>query len=251
MGTRTREGWFHHFDDRFWLKADDMPPEQARFIRRALRLRKGQRVLDVPCGAGRTSLALAKLGIEVTGVELRSKFTNRAKRRFRKEGLPGTFLVGDMRELDFEGEFHAVVNWFGSFGYFSEAENLDVVRRFARALRPGGRVLIDQPNRENVLRHFRHVHRSTLRQLGRRCSGMLTTRNRWNPKLERIEGTWTLELDGETFRHPMTMRLYTPGQFKALFKRAGLEVEAFYGSREGAPHSRSSRATVVVGRKHD
>jgi SAM-dependent methyltransferase len=244
-----RKDWVYHFDDRFWLLDGPMPPEQAHFIRRALKLRKGHCVLDVPCGAGRTSLALAKLGTEVTGFDLRSKFTNRAKRRFRKEGLPGTFLVGDMRELDFDGEFDGLVNWFGSFGYFPEAENLEVLRRFARAVRPGGRVLVHQVNRERILRDFRKLMRSTLREAGRRGSATLEVRNRWNPKLERIEGTWALHETSKPRSHPMTMRLYTPGQFKRLFERAGLDVEAFYGTWEGAPHSRSSRMTIVVGRR--
>ena len=247
--SRKLKDWFQHFDDRFWLLAGQMPPEQARFIKRALRLRKGQHVLDVPCGAGRTSLALAKLGVEVTGVDLRSKFTNRAKRRFRNEGLSATFLVGDMRELDSDGEFHAVVNWFGSFGYFSDEGNLDVLRRFARAVRPGGRVLIQQVSREYVLRHFISHRRITLRAMGRRGPGTLTVRNRWDRRLERIVGTWTIERDGKTIRNPMSMRLYTPAQFERLFKRAGLQAEALYGSHEGGAYSRSSARIVVVGRR--
>jgi SAM-dependent methyltransferase len=249
MGKRTRKDWFQHFDDRFWLLRDEMPVEQARFIKRALGLRKGRRVLDVPCGAGRTSLALAKLGVEVTGLDLRSKFTNRAKRRFRKARLCGTFLVGDMRDLDFDAQFDAVVNWFGSFGYFSDAENLDVLRRFTRAVPPGGRVLIHQVNRERVLRHFERVQRHKLREAGRRGQEVFTARNRWNPKLQRVEGTWTLDADGKRSSHPLAIRLYTPRQFRALFKRAGLKVEAFYGSTAGETHSRSSRALIVVGRR--
>jgi SAM-dependent methyltransferase len=247
--SRKGTGWFHHLDDRFWLLDGPMPPEQARFIKRALRLRTGQRVLDVPCGAGRTSLAMANLGLDVTGVELRSKFVNRAKRRFRRNGLSATFLVGDMRELDYEDEFHAVVNWFGSFGYFDDATNLDVLRRFTRAVRPGGRVLIQQANRERCLRHFLKERRVPLREVGRRGGDIVMIRNRWNPELERVEATWTLDVDGQRDSHWLSMRWYTPGQFKTLFKRAGLEFEALYGSALGEPYTPASPAIVVVGRK--
>ncbi|MBN1916955.1 MAG: class I SAM-dependent methyltransferase [Verrucomicrobia bacterium] len=247
--------WCLHFNDRFWLLDNEMPVEEARFIKRALGLRSGsrrsggQRVLDVPCGAGRTSLALAKLGVEVRGLDLRSKFTNRAKRRFRKAGLVGTFLVGDMRELDVDGEFDGVVNWFGSFGYFDDATNLDVLRRFARAVRPGGRVLIQQANRERCLRHFLKERRVPLREVGRRGRDIVVIRNRWNHRLERVEGTWALDVDGEPGSQRLSMRWYTPGQFKTLFRRAGLEFEALYGSALGEPYTPSSPAIVVVGRK--
>ena len=241
--------WYRDFDDRLWLLDGDMQEKEARFIRRTLRLRKGQRVLDVPCGAGRTALALAKLGIEVTGVELRRKFVNRAKRRSRKERLSGRFLVGDMRELDYDGEFPAVVNWFGSFGYFSDAENLDVLRRFARAVRPGGRVLINQANREFIRRRLCKEMRSTLREAGGRGRGTVVIRNRWDAKRERIVGTWTLEVGGKRSSHWMSIRWYTPGQFKRLFKRVGLEFETLCGSSLGEPYAPASRAIIVVGRK--
>ncbi|MBN1916954.1 MAG: class I SAM-dependent methyltransferase [Verrucomicrobia bacterium] len=243
------DDWYRHFDDDLWLKTDDMPVEQARFIRRALGLRKGQRLLDVPCGAGRTSLAMAKLGIEVTGVDLRSKFTNRAKRRFRKEGLLGTFLVGDMRELDFREEFHAVVNWFTSFGYFSEAENLDVLGRFSRALRPGGKLLVDTANRERVLRHFVAKVTTPLPAAPGRPAGTVTQRCRWNRRYERVEAVWTLRRGRRQAVCPMHVRFYTPAQYRRLFERVGLEFDAIHGSWTGDAYSRSSPRMIVVARK--
>jgi 2-polyprenyl-3-methyl-5-hydroxy-6-metoxy-1,4-benzoquinol methylase len=243
------DDWTKHFDDRFWLLADDMPEEQARFIKRSLGLRKGARVLDAPCGAGRTSLALAKLGLEVTGVDMRSQFTARAKRRFRKEGVTGTFLAGDLRELDYDGEFHAVVNWFSSFGYYDDAVNLDIVRRLARALHPGGRLLIDTANRERVLRHFITRDTTTLAGLRREGSGTLTRRRRWNGRAQRIEARWTLESRRRKLVCLLRMRLYTPGQYRALFSRVGLAFEAVYGSWAGGAYSRASRRMIIVGRK--
>jgi hypothetical protein len=54
---------------------------------------------------------------------------------------------------------------------------------------------------------------------------------------------------GRTEHNRMSMRLYTPGQMKRLFERAGLNVEALYGSQHGEPYTRSSKRLIVVGRK--
>ena len=76
--------------------------EEARFIKRALHLRKGQSVLDAPCGAGRIAFHLARAGCVVTGIDLRPQFIRRARRRFRRAGLRGELKAMDMRDVDFE-----------------------------------------------------------------------------------------------------------------------------------------------------
>ena len=38
--------WFETLEDRFWLRPDEIGAEEAKFIKRALRLRSGQKVLD-------------------------------------------------------------------------------------------------------------------------------------------------------------------------------------------------------------
>ena len=145
----------------------------------------------------------------------------------------------DLRELDFDGEFDAVVNFGGSFGYFSDQDNLEVLRRFARALKPGGQVLIDQPNREFVLRHFH----TKMKQ------GELSLRSRWNRRTQRAETTWTKMVDGRRRSSRSSIRFYTPGQLRRLFAQAGLTVEAICGDLNGAAYSRGSRRIYTVGRK--
>ena len=145
--------WFKTLHGSLWLRSDEGGEDEADSLRRMLRIRNGQRVLDAPCGAGRVAYHLAKHGVEVVGIDLRSTFINRAKRRFSRDGVQADLRSMDLRSIEFENEFHAIYNWFNSFGYFSDGENADVVRRFARALRPGGRLLIDQLNRERILRN--------------------------------------------------------------------------------------------------
>jgi cyclopropane fatty-acyl-phospholipid synthase-like methyltransferase len=231
--------WFRDFNRQFWLKGDDTGQDEAEFIRKALGLRKGQSVLDAPCGAGRVAVHIARAGCRVTGVDLTPSHIRRARARFHREGLTGTFLRCDMRALAFESTFDALFNWLGSFGYFSDEENLDVLRRFAAAIRPGGRVLVDQRNREHLLRHFRPRGRF----------GEAVTMVSWNARRQRFQTTFTRTIHGVRQRWGMSIRAYTPAQMRRLFELAGLTVEATYGSIAGEPYKRSSPRLVTVGRK--
>jgi len=117
--------------------------EQARVIKRLLRVRRGQKVLDVPCGQGRITLPLARAGLAMTGVDLTRAYLTKAARLARRARLRVRFLQADMRAIAFENEFDAAFNWFGSFGYFSDADNRAFCRRVMAALKPGGRFLVE------------------------------------------------------------------------------------------------------------
>lgn len=53
---------------------------------------------------------------------------------------------GDVRSTEYRSEFNGTYMFFTTFGYFSNEENLDVLRRVSRALRPGGVFLVDLIN---------------------------------------------------------------------------------------------------------
>ncbi len=231
--------WVSSFPTGLWLPPEEGAQARAAFVRRALGLGKGSRVLDAPCGGGRIAIHLARAGCDVTGVDRGAAFIARARRRFRAEALAGQFVAGDLREMDFDSEFDAAINWGGSFGYFSDAENADVIRRYARALKPGGRLLIDQPNREYVLRHF-HTRMS---------QGCMVMRCRWRPDVERVDTQWCVMRGGRERRSLSSIRLYTPGQFRGLLEAAGMKIEALYGDLDGGRFRRISRRIYVVGVK--
>jgi len=221
----------------------DVAAEETRVLRKILRLRKGSRVADVPCGDGRISLELARAGCSVVGVDACERSVRRARRQFGKAGLQGTFHLGDMRDLRLPREFNAVINWWGSFGYFDEDTNLEVLRGFADILVPGGRVLIDQVNRERILRQFRG------RGVFRWGRVTVTTRNSWDEKRQRINGSWLFERSGKRTRRRSSIRLYTPSQMEALMEAAGLTLEFICDGKTGLPFTRGSRRMSAVGRK--
>ncbi len=221
----------------------DVAPKEARNVRRALRLRKGSRVADVPCGDGRISFELARAGCEVVGVDRCQTSIRRARRRFREAGLAGEFHVGDMRRLRLDAGFNAVVNWWGSFGYFDDETNLEVLEGFARLLRPGGRVLIDQANRERILREFRERFTTDYGPV------RISTVNRWDPEAQRIDGVWIFQRGGRRVRRHSSIRLYTPRQMTRLVERAGLEVERFCDCTDGSDFTRGSRRMTTIARR--
>jgi hypothetical protein len=114
-----------------------------------------------------------------------------------------------------------------------------ILRRYTRALRKGGHLLIDQPNRERILRNF----------IPERVDGTIVTHSTWHADTQRLVCRRTIGGVDDP-KNTSSTRLYTPGQIKGLFTRVGMVVEELYGSSKGGQFiSRSSRRMIVVGRK--
>ncbi len=120
----------------------------------ALGLAPGERVLDVGCGAGATSLAIAERVRpgEVVGLDISGSLLARA--RERAAGIDSVrFERGDAQTFAFEGRtFDAI---FSRFGVMFFADPVAAFANLRTALRPGGRLgfVCWRPMRENPLFH--------------------------------------------------------------------------------------------------
>jgi SAM-dependent methyltransferase len=121
--------------------------QEVGFLVETLGLEPGQRVLDVGCGPGRHALALARRGLQVTGVDISQRFVDLANATAAAEGLEAQarFQRADARDLRFHEEFDAVISLCqGAFGLAggAGASSVDpdarVLDGMARALRVGG-----------------------------------------------------------------------------------------------------------------
>lgn len=241
--------WTDSFFTGFWGALQRAPslvdaaPSEAHFLRRALRLKRDGSVADIPCGDGRIALELARAGCDVLGVDGCRKSLRRARHSFRAAGLTGRFSVGDLRDLRVDGRFDAVINWGGSFGYFDEPTNAELLARLGDLLVPGGRLAVDNANRERILRQF-------MPKISQESHGVrVVCRNVWDPAGERIEGRWTFASEDRRERKRSSMRLYTCSQMRRLMEGAGLVVEDVYGGADGSAYSRGSRRMIMIGRR--
>ena len=118
--------------------------DMAEFEREARELSaalpSGARVLEVAPGPGFLSVALAKLGCDVTGVDISESFVRMATGRAQKEGVRVNFLHGSASDLPLAANAFDLVVCRAAFKNFSEP--LRAINEMHRVLKPGGQALI-------------------------------------------------------------------------------------------------------------
>ena len=127
-----------------WASLQDRLDHQleplGRAAQDALEPRTGERILDIGCGSGQTTLDLLRAvapGGRVLGVDISRPMLEVARRR--ADGLAGvSFQEADAAIAPFEaGSFDAA---FSRFGVMFFADPVAAFRNIARALKPGGRL---------------------------------------------------------------------------------------------------------------
>jgi ubiquinone/menaquinone biosynthesis C-methylase UbiE len=129
------KGPYLQFSERI---AELLPAVLARFDARP------QTVLDIACGEGTFAVAMAKKGLQVTGIDQSPQMLQFARERAERENVKVEFVLQDMRALSFEGRFDLVTCWFDSLNYLLELEDLE--KTFAgvcRALKKAGLLIFD------------------------------------------------------------------------------------------------------------
>jgi SAM-dependent methyltransferase len=96
----------------------------------------GGRVLDVGCGTGSTTVAVARLlGAKgrCTGIDISDPMIAAARERAEREGVPASFIRGDAQVDAFEpGSFDTIISRFGVMFFSDPARAFANLRRAAR-----------------------------------------------------------------------------------------------------------------------
>jgi SAM-dependent methyltransferase len=184
-------------------------------------------LLDLACGQGRHSIALAKGGYTVIGLDASPQLLAVARQAAVEADALVDFVEGDMRAIPYSACFDGVINMFTAFGYFpNEQDNQLVLDGVARSLKPGGRLVMELMHRDRVVATFRETDWYELdddtvvwvRRHFDALRGVNTVIDRWRT------------VDGEEHERHHQIRLYTPTELDVMLRAAGLVPTAWYGT---------------------
>jgi SAM-dependent methyltransferase len=100
----------------------------------------GERILDIGCGAGTTTLAYANavgLGGQATGLDISAPMLGVARARAKRDGKSATFIEADAAVHAFVPDYDVVASRFGVMFFADPASAFANIRK---ALKSGGRL---------------------------------------------------------------------------------------------------------------
>lgn len=224
--------WYHtafSITDPVWYQPLD--ESAATELRQALRLlepRPESRVLDLCCGQGRHAVELARLGFQVTGLDLSTERLAMARERAERARVKLELVEADMRHIPAKG-YDAILCLYTSLGFLDEdADHLQVFHSVREALRPGGQLLLEVDNRDHA------IHQPS-RQWGETEALLWWEENRFDPLTSRNHRLYAglHRQTGQRYEQRLNYRLFSAHELTALARAAGLRVEGLWGGLDG------------------
>lgn len=203
--------------------------KQVDFIEQRLGLAQGATILDVGCGLGLHAIELTRRGYLVVGLDLSLPMLSRAADEAQDQGFKINFLHADMREMNFEGAFDAVLLWGTTLGYFDDDTNKQVLERIHRALKPGGLILLEVVNRDFAVRSQPNL----VWFQGDGCVVMEETSFNFIASRLQVKRNVILD-DGRQRETTYSVRLYSLHELGQVLHQRGFRVSEITG-REATP----------------
>jgi 2-polyprenyl-3-methyl-5-hydroxy-6-metoxy-1,4-benzoquinol methylase len=139
-------------EGRAWIRSKPFghnPRETARLLidfgyaLQILDLHAGSSLVELGCGSGWMTRFAARHGVKAEGYDISPEMIEIARQEAAREGLEVVFEAGDYEQLDLGRRFDACLI-YDALHHSAQPELVLAAAR--RALKPGGRVLLVEPN---------------------------------------------------------------------------------------------------------
>jgi SAM-dependent methyltransferase len=206
-------------------------------------------VLDLACGVGRHSIALARHGFRVVGIDVSPEYIAKAQELAAVEGVYGScrFVTGDMRRLkDLLGgyRFDAAICMYTSLGYYDPETDRDVLTQ-VKELTERGVLVVEMMNRgyaEKSLTGKRYSMSGEMLRLeesffDEEASRLRAVWRLYRPRGPDLEYVGSIRFDN---------KLYTRRELVELAGSAGWKNTSVYGGLDRGEFRWDSKKAVLV-----
>ncbi|PIG90620.1 class I SAM-dependent methyltransferase [Gloeocapsopsis sp. IPPAS B-1203] len=211
---------------------------EVNLIWNLLQLQARMTVLDLACGHGRIANLLAQRGCSVIGLDATALFLEKA-RKDAQVGIDVEYIQGDMQSLPWTEHFDCIINWFTAFGYFDDEDNRKVLAQAYRALKPGGKLLLELQSLYRILKEFR------ANAVTERDCNYLIDRTRFDVFTNRTYTKRTVIRDGQVRQMNYFVRHFTFTELRDWLLQTGFQEVQGYGNN-GEPLTLDSRRMIVL-----
>lgn len=186
--------------------------QEVAFLVDTLGLTSATRVLDVGCGPGRHTHALAGRGVPAVGLDISERFV-----RLAAEAGVGSFVRGDALRLPFAGgAFDTALSLCqGGFGLV-RGDDPDVLVEMARVVRPGGLVCVSAFSAYFAVRYLED-------------SDTFDAATGVNHEVATVKSE-----AGDDRDFDLWTTCFTPRELRLMAERAGLQVRDVFSLTPGA-----------------
>jgi SAM-dependent methyltransferase len=251
MKTGRKKEWFDN--TAFWRDFYPLMFPKSRFadtpkqLNQLLKLAKpsGKNVLDLCCGPGRFSIALAKRGYKVTGVDKTEFLLNKAKALAKSSSTKIEWIHQDMRDFIRPDSYNLALNMFTSFGFFvNKDDDMLVIQNVYDSLRKGGIFVIDIIGKERLAKIFvpSFVETNPDGTMIIRCHEVL---DNWT----RTHNQWILVKKNKVVKYSFNLTVYSGQELIDRLEWAGFSDIKLYGNLDGEPYGFGSERLIAVARK--
>jgi SAM-dependent methyltransferase len=212
----------------------------------------GRSILELACGTGRITIALAKAGFKVTGIDYGDGMIKEARVKSAKAGVEIEWVKGDMRDFNLSKKFSLIFLAANALCHLLTLDDFEACMSAVRKhLAENGKFVISVFVPKNELLINKPGERfpfSEYEDPDGRGRIVVTESYEYeaNTQIKKIKTYHSIPGEEAEIEGELNMRMYFPQELDALLKYNGFVIENKYGSEDRKEFDRDSETQLIV-----
>lgn len=258
--TKSFEWWHKTFNAKYFSSysehiGENQTNKEVDFIIKKAGLKKKNKIIDFCCGQGRHSLLLASKGYVTTGIDVVNESIMLAKKNAKKMNVKASFLNCDVRTYKGKTLYDVALLLYTSLGYSSVENDRMILKNIFRALKNGGKLVIDvydgdRVYRESLKKGIPLPKNNRLYFEAYNREGVPTFDIKVYEIDNKIENVYRFYIHNRKPNfYQLHIRYYLSKELKDLIKSCGFKVVKTWGDFDGSKKSIDTSRNIIIAKK--